>query len=85
MRTAVVSTRIDPELKENTTRIFKRLGISTSQAITLFLKQVELRQGLPFPIMLPTAETEAALKEAQTRQNLLTADTPEELFDELGI
>ncbi len=85
MKTAVVSTRVDPVLKENTAKVFERLGLSTSQAITLFLKQVDLRQGLPFPVVLPTEETEAALLDAKMRRNLLTANSPEELFDDLGI
>jgi DNA-damage-inducible protein J len=40
------------------------LGLSTSEAIRLFLKQVELHQGLPFPFALPNQETVEAMKQA---------------------
>jgi DNA-damage-inducible protein J len=45
----VVRARVEPELKANVERVLDQLGLSTSQAITLFLKQIELRQGAAFP------------------------------------
>ena len=53
--------RIDPKLQRSAERIFTKLGISTTEAIRLFLKQVELHNGLPFPVALPIADS-AALK-----------------------
>jgi DNA-damage-inducible protein J len=35
-KTAVISARIDSELKRNAEQIFRELGLTTSQAITLF-------------------------------------------------
>jgi len=43
---------------------FSTLGISTTEAIRLFLKQVQLHKGLPFPVLIPNAQTIAAMKEA---------------------
>lgn len=48
-----VRARIEPELKNNVESLFRELGLTTSEAITLFFKQVELNRGLPFPIGLP--------------------------------
>ena len=85
MKTSTISARIDPSLKENTERIFKELGLTSSQAITLFYKQVELQQGLPFVVRIPNDATIRALEDAKTRNNLETFDTAENLFDDLGI
>jgi DNA-damage-inducible protein J len=52
-RTAVITTRVDPNLKQNAEQIFAQLGMTTAQAINMFLKQVELNQGLPFTPRLP--------------------------------
>jgi addiction module RelB/DinJ family antitoxin len=52
-KTAVITTRIDPELKLNAEAVLAKLGMTTAQAITMFLKQVELNQGLPFTPRLP--------------------------------
>jgi DNA-damage-inducible protein J len=63
-KTEMIHARVDPKLKRSTQRIFSQLGISTTEAIRLFLKQVELHQGLPFPVRIPNEETVAAMREA---------------------
>ena len=57
-RTTVISARIDPKLKRSTERIFRDLGLTTSQAITLFYEQVQLQQGLPFSTKIPNQVNE---------------------------
>jgi DNA-damage-inducible protein J len=59
----MVHARIDPRLKKAAERVFTKIGISTTEAIRLFLKQVELHKGLPFPVSIPNAETVAAMME----------------------
>jgi len=51
-KTATITTRVDPELKENIEEILSQLGMNTTQAINMFLKQLELRRGLPFDVQL---------------------------------
>ena len=63
-KTRMIHARIEPELKESAERVFSTLGITTTGAIRLFLKQVELHKGLPFPLTIPNAQTIAAMKEA---------------------
>jgi DNA-damage-inducible protein J len=63
-KTRMVHARIDPRLKRSAERIFTRMGISTTEAIRLFLKQVELHQGLPFAVSIPNEETVVAMREA---------------------
>lgn len=63
-KTRMIHARIDPKLKESAERVFSKTGISTTEAIRLFLKQVELHEGLPFPIAVPNAQTVVAMKEA---------------------
>jgi DNA-damage-inducible protein J len=60
----MIHARIDPKLKESAERVFSKIGISTTEAIRLFLKQVELHKGLPFPVAIPNAQTVAAMREA---------------------
>ena len=62
-KTRMIHARIDPKLKKSTDRIFREIGISTTEAIRLFLKQVELHRGLPFPVSIPNEETIAAMME----------------------
>lgn len=81
----IVRARIEPELKERAERVLGQLGLSTSQAITLFLRQVALRQGLPFPVELPNAETLETFRDTDKGKNLKRFANADELFDDLNI
>ena len=84
-KTTTISARIDPNTKKQAERVFKELGLSSSQAITLFYKQVELQQGLPFIVKIPNALTAETLESARTRNNLESFNTVDDLFEDLGI
>jgi DNA-damage-inducible protein J len=82
-KTKTLTVRLDPELKENAERIFGELGLSVSQAVALFYRQVELHDGLPFDVRLPNATTQRALDDAQARRDLASYSTVDELFADL--
>ena len=84
-KTKMISARIDPVVKRRAEAVFKKLGLTASQAITLFYRQVQLRQGLPFPVELPNAETAQAVREARNRDKLARFDSTADVFDELDI
>ena len=84
-KTAVISVRIDPELKRRAEQVFTELGLTTSQAIVLFFKQVDLQRGLPFSLKIPNEVTQRALDDARARRNLESFDSLEELFEDLEI
>ncbi len=46
-------------------RVLRELGLSATEAITLFYTQVVLRQGVPFEVSIPNAATVEALREAR--------------------
>jgi len=78
-KSAQINARIDPNLKQETEKIFDELGLSTTQAITLFFKQVTLQQGLPFAVAMPNAETQRAIDDALAGKNLHKAESVEGL------
>ena len=84
-KTQTISARIDPELKSNAEGIFNNLGLTTSQAITLFYRQVELTAGLPFPVKLPVPneETMQAIQDASSGTNLSGPASVDDMFNEL--
>lgn len=55
-KTTLVVT-VDQELKEQAEEILAELGISMSSAISLFLRQVVIERGIPFPLKLPRSES----------------------------
>lgn len=52
-KTANIFARVEPEVKEQAEKVLEQLGISMSNAIEIFLRQVVLRRGIPFDIKLP--------------------------------
>jgi addiction module RelB/DinJ family antitoxin len=52
-RTAMIHARTDAGLKVEVEPILKSLGLSYTEAINLFLNQVRMRKGLPFPVEIP--------------------------------
>ena len=56
-KTAMITARVEPELKVNAEKVLKRLGISTTEAISLFLSQIRLQRGLPFEVKIPNKTT----------------------------
>ena len=83
-KTIMITARVDPKLKRATEKVLKELGLTTSQAITLYFNQISLRKGLPFAIALPNTETAQAIEAALAGIDLYTADSVDALFDDLG-
>jgi len=84
-KTATVRARIQPKLKEHAETIFRRLGMNASQAITLFYKQVELREGLPFNVAIPSAITKRTIDSTDEGRDLVVCEDADDMFEKLGI
>lgn len=80
MLTATIRSRVEPELKDEATKILQACGLDLSTAIRLFLNNVVVAKGLPFDIA-PNPATIAAMEKA--RQLSARFSSPEELFNEL--
>lgn len=66
----IIQAHVDLDLKREAEEIFAELGLSATEAITLFYKQVILYQGLPFGTSVPNAATVKAIREAGIAVNL---------------
>ena len=84
-KSAMVRARIEPELKQHAEEIFRRLGLSVTQAITLFYKQVEARNGLPFNLVIPAEGTARTFAATDAGEDLVVCDDAEDMFKKLGI
>ena len=60
-KTETVHTRVTHEVKKQADEIFSKLGLTTSQAIMLFLTATVNKNGLPFELTLPSKEDEDLL------------------------
>ena len=75
----IIRVRVEPELKSQAEDVFSELGLSPTEAISLFYTQVALHRGLPFAVKIPNAETIEALRQARTGEGLTEYDDLEDL------
>jgi DNA-damage-inducible protein J len=74
-KTETVRARIEPRLKRDAEAVLKKVGLTSSEAITLFYKQVELMQGLPFPVRIPNKTTRRAIADARAGKGVESFDS----------
>jgi DNA-damage-inducible protein J len=65
-KTGYITARVEPELKAQAARVLAKVSVSTTDAITMFLTQVVLNDGLPFDVRVPNAETREAIAELES-------------------
>ena len=51
MRTTTLQVRLDQQLKKKADRFFLAAGLDTTTAVRMFLRQVLIRQAIPFEIV----------------------------------
>ena len=83
-KSGYVTARVEPALKELAQVILRDVGLTTTEAITLFLHQVVLRRGLPFEARLPNRLTREAIEELEAGGGQRFAGTNAALFASLG-
>jgi DNA-damage-inducible protein J len=74
-KSEMIRARVEPKLRHEAEAVLGQLGMTPTEAITLFYKQVTLYQGLPFPVCIPNAATRKALEEARARKNIETFES----------
>jgi len=82
---STIRARIEPGLKADVEELFKKMGLSTTEAINLFYRQVKLRNGLPFSVVIPNKTTEKVFKDTDAKRNLIRCEDADDMFDKLGI
>lgn len=83
IKTTDVRARIESDLKESAQRVFAANGLTTSDAVRLFLRQVVLSQGIPFAFRIPNTATMRALKESEELASTARFRSAQELFNEI--
>ncbi len=81
-KTEMIRARVEPGLKHDAEVVFSTLGMSPTEAITLFYKQVALQHGLPFEVRIPNAETLEAMRQAREKDGLIKYDSVNDLMAE---
>jgi DNA-damage-inducible protein J len=81
----MINARTERELKKEVEEILQDLGISTTEAINIFFRQVKLRRGLPFPVEIPNEATLKVFKDSEEGKGLEECKDADDMFDRLGV
>jgi len=89
-KTGYINARVEPKLKKKAEKVLRDVGINTSDAVSLFLQQVVIQEGLPFDVCahphIPNAATRKALREARDPSKRIKTKsyaTTKEMFDDI--
>jgi len=82
-KTEMIRARVEPDLKHEAEEVFAALGLSATEAITLFYKQVSLHHGLPFEVKIPNATTIEAIRQAQSKEGLTKYGSTQDLMADI--
>lgn len=83
-KTETIRARVEPELKHQAEGVLRELGLSATEAITLFYTQVAMRRGLPFDVKIPNADTVEAMRQAESGEHLIEYNDLDELKTRLS-
>jgi DNA-damage-inducible protein J len=85
MKSSVIHTRIDADLKAGAERVLKQIGLSSSEAVRLFYRQLYLYLGIPFDIKIPNEMTARTLDKSDRGEDIHQANDAEALFEQLDL
>jgi DNA-damage-inducible protein J len=77
---AVVHARIDSSTKETTEKILHSLGLTPTEAIRLFYRQIALRGEFPLELRVPNSLTAEVLTKADRGEDLERFESVDELY-----
>jgi DNA-damage-inducible protein J len=63
--------------------IFHKLGMTATEAINLFYRQVKINKGLPFAVRLPNAGTRRTLEKSARGEDIRSFKDIDEMFKDL--
>jgi DNA-damage-inducible protein J len=84
-QTGMIRARVSPDLKAKAESILDQIGLSSSDAIRMFYKQITMRKGLPFEARIPNATTREVLRDAEAGKNRTRYADADDLFQKLGV
>lgn len=84
-KSAMIHARVDPALKAEVESILQTLGLSATQAITLYYQQIKLQQGLPFAVRLPSQANGHPPAECEVEGDGYAGERSQALLHRLGV
>jgi len=81
MKTAIIHARIEPDIKRQAEVVLHKLGLSPTEAIRVFYRQITLMHGLPFPLNLPSECTATTLEKSRRGKEVQEFESLDAMFE----
>lgn len=85
VRNTVVRARINSDVKDNVENILSQLGLTMSEAISMYMAQIQIAEGIPFAVNIPNKTTLKILADADQGKNVVKAKSVREIFEKAGL
>ena len=69
-KTATVRARVEPSLKAKAEVVLDKLGLSPTEAITLYYQQIVRQRAVPFAVAMPNSTTRRSMRDAEVGRKL---------------
>ena len=79
-QSAVIHARIDSATKEATEKILNSLGLTPTEVIRLFYRQIAMRGEFPLELRVPNSLTAATLSHADSGDELESFASVDDLY-----
>ena len=79
-QSAVVHARIDQATKTATEKVLDTLGMTPTEAIRLFYRQIAIRKSFPLELKVPNKLTATVLAKSDKNQDIETFETAADLY-----
>ena len=73
-KTSSIHIRVEPKVKEEVEKILSNLGMTSTEAINIYLKQIILNSGIPFQIKMPKFSEEMMESFAEAKEIMKNPD-----------
>ncbi|MFH0789154.1 MAG: type II toxin-antitoxin system RelB/DinJ family antitoxin [Pseudomonadota bacterium] len=81
MKTAIIHARIEPQTKQRAEGVLRKLGLTPTEAIRIFYRQISLRGGLPFPVEIPNKLTSFTMEKSRQGEDIQKFESLEAMFN----
>ena len=84
-KSSQVHLRIETRLKSEAEQMLHELGITPTQAMTMFYKAIAREHMIPLVLKIPNKETEKVFQDTDAGKNLHKSKNAKDLFNQLDL
>ncbi len=79
-QSAIIHARIDQETKTTTEFILEKIGMTPTEAIRLFYRQIAIRKEFPIELRVPNKLTASVLSKSDKNKEIESFQSTQELY-----